>query len=566
MPKEPKDAPPEADSSDVLKALDIKLQPKQQQLLDAMEAIGEVPVVFGYGGSRGSAKSGGLRRIAITLGLKHPGIVIYIIRRVLGDLIENHQQKIALEFPPIDSLYRRQAHEYPLPNGSRIVFVYAETKFDVDRVSYGPECTFLFIDQAEQFSEDELISFRICNRWPGMPKGFVKTCLFFNVGKGVGAGYLRRIFHTHNFRIGREDPKDYGFIQGYGWDNYEWFRDQVDYAQEEFYQLSSEDRFTLFVTQTSEGKKMNALPKHRREGELLGNFDSFSGQYFSDVWGSQCVLDAATANALIQPWWVRWMAQKWGFGDHDCHLWAATGLVTPGQWFRAFGGVIPAPVEVVIVYREMLTLGMAEAELAMNIVKMTPESERRQVAEFWLGSASLDQQKKRGANTVGESIGKVMQRHGLPSPIPADENRVDGWRFLYNGLRQASLREEGVAPVMHERLRADHLAERIRHGAAVFVSSDCPLCIENIPLAVRSDKDPNDIEIRPGEWSSVTDAVRYLLKSKPAPKSQAPVAVRRQMALEAHTDPTSKHMAALQFNQRESQRGRASRSPNWRQS
>src|ERR1035441_3173862 len=155
---------PEGNCADLLKALNIGLQPKQQKLLDAMKAVGDVPVVWGDGGSRGSAKSGGLRRVAIALALEYPSIVIYIVRRVLGDLIENHQQKIALEFPPIDKIGRRQAHEYALPNGSRIVFVYAETKIDVQRVSYGPECTFLFIDQAEQFSEDELVSFRICNR------------------------------------------------------------------------------------------------------------------------------------------------------------------------------------------------------------------------------------------------------------------------------------------------------------------------------------------------------------------------------------------------------------------
>jgi hypothetical protein len=553
MAKEPKEPPPEVDCAEFLKSLNIRLQPKQQQLLEAMEAIGEVPTVFGYGGSRGSAKSGGLRRIAISLGLRHPGIVIYIIRRVLGDLIENHQQKIALEFPAIDGLYRRQAHEYPLPNGSRIVFVYAETRFDVDRVSYGPECTFLFIDQAEQFSEDELISFRICNRWPGMPQGFVKTCLFFNVGKGVGAGYLRRIFHTHAYRPGQEDPKDYGFIQGYGWDNYEWFRDQVPYSAEEFYQLSSEARFTLFITKTSEGKKMNALPKHRREGELLGNFDSFSGQYFSDVWGSHCVLDSAIVSRLVQPWWTCWMAQKWGFGENDCHLWAAAGLVLPEEWKALFGGRPDKPVEVVIVYRELLTIARAEADLANDIVSLTPQDERRRISSFWLGSESLDQQKKRGENTVGESLGAILQRNGLPTPVPADEHRVDGWRFVYACLRQAGLRE-----------RAEIDAKAIDEGPALFISSDCPLCIENIPLAVRYDKDPNDVEPRIGEWASVTDAVRYLLKSKPAARTEAPFAVRRQMALDAYSDPTSKHMAALRFQERENRRGIATRAATWR--
>lgn len=270
-------------------SVDILLQPKQARLRAALEATGDVPTIIGNGGSRGSAKSGGLRRIAILLAMSHPGIVIYIVRRVLGDLLENHMEKIAIEFPQVHKLYCAGPKEYEFPNRSRIKYVYAETKADVDRVSYGPECTFLLIDQAEQFSEDELISFRICNRWPSAPAGFVKTGYFFNVGKGVGAGYLRRVFHQLRFRE-NENAKDYWFLQAYGWDNYEWFRGQVPYSWSEFYRLSSEQRFALFVTQTSEGKKMNSLPAHRREGELMGNFDSFSGQYFSDVWGEQCVL------------------------------------------------------------------------------------------------------------------------------------------------------------------------------------------------------------------------------------------------------------------------------------
>jgi hypothetical protein len=425
----------------------------------------------------------------------------------------------------------------------------AEEKRDVERISYGPECTFLFPDQAEQFSEDELTSFRICNRWPNMPKGFPKTCYFFNVGKGIGAGFFRAHFNPKSLSFRpNERPADYSFIQCYAWDNYEWFRGETPYSLDEFYALSSADRFALFVTQTTEGRKMNQLPKHRRDAELLGNFDSFSGQYFSDVWGSHCVLDAAIVNDLMQPWWTRWMAMRWGFGDHACHLWAAAGLVAPAQWKRLFGGDIHAPIEVVIIYRELLALGRAEADLANDIGSMTPGLERCQVSEFRLGSSSLDQQKKRGENTVGEGLGKILKRYSLPEPMPADDHRVDGWRFVYACLRQAALRE-----------RAEVDFKSLQEGPALFVSPDCPVCIENIPLAVRSDKDPNDIEIRAGEWSSVADAVRYLLKSKPAAKASAPWSVRRQMALDAHWDMTAKHMAALRFGHSASPAR-----PNWR--
>ena len=345
----------------------------------------------------------------------------------------------------------------------------------------------------------------------------------------------------------------------YGWDNYAWFKNQVPYTFEEFYALSSEQRFEIYIRDTSQGRKQNELSSKKRDADLLGNFDSFDGQYFSNVWGAHCELDAALVNDLIQPWWTRWMAQRWSFGDYACHLWAAAGLLTPAQWRWYFDGTIPEPMEVVIIYRELrdaeggLPIGLAEAELANAIVAATPADERRRISEFHLGSAFLDQGKKRGENTVGETMGNVLGRYQLPTPIPADENRVDGWRFVYSCLRQAGLRNRPVVG-----------AASIHEGPALFVSSDCPTCIENIPLAAQSRKCPDDIEEVTGEWPAVADAVRYLLKSKPAAKSQPPLAVRRQMATERFTDPTARHMAALQFQNQESRRGLASRAPNWR--
>lgn len=256
---------------------------------------------------------------------------------------------------------------------------------------------------------------------------------------------------------------------------------------------------------------------------------------------------------LIQPWWSSWMAQRWGFGDHCCHLWATTGLVYPQLWKRTFGGLLPGPVEVIVIYRELLEQGKAEADLANAIVGMTPEAERRKISRFYLGSESLDLQgKKRGLNGVAQIIGEILSHNGLPKPWTADQNRVDGWRFLYACLRQAELCGMEKIP-----------ESRLREGPILLISSECSNCIENIPQATRSDKDPNDIEARDTEWAAVTDAVRFLLKSKPSAKAEAPAAIRRQELCESIPDPTSRHMALVRFNEQERQRGRTAR-PTWR--
>lgn len=535
--------------------IDIQLQPKQADLLALLRQTGpNTPTWLGCGGSRGSAKSGGLRRIAIALAFELPGVVIYIIRRVLGDLLENHMEKIALEYPAIDAMYRPGDYEYDLPGGSRIVYVYAENGIDVKRVSYGPECTFLFIDQAEQFTEDELTSFRICNRWPDAPEGLVKTCLFFNSGVGMSADFLRRIFWLKKFRA-NESPEDYRFQQMFGWDNFEWFRGQIEQGSREFYQLSSADRFDLFIAKTSEGKKMNALPPHRRVSELLGTFDSFSGQYFSGVWDEElCTITAAKVDEIVQPWWTAWMAQDWGFGDHDCHLWFAAGKMSPADWVRHFGGYTEWPIDVVIIYREYVINNRAEADLAMDIVERTPEHERKAISSFVLSSDAFGRKARQaGAHSIGQQFTEIMQRHRLPSPEPADQSpgsRVVGWRYMYNCLRQANMRGTEITQ------------ERSKEGPALLISTACPEVISAIPQAVRDEDDREDVMRVDGIlWEDVTDAVRYGLNYMLSPKTLAPVGVRRQEALAAAAgiSMNAVAMADRQFKAKEAQRtaGRA---------
>lgn len=530
-------------------------QPKQYDLLYLLNQDGPTaPTVIGFGGSRGSAKSRGLRQCAIDLAYNYPGVAIFIVRRVLGDLLENHKEKIDLEFPEISGLYRAGDYEYDFPNGSRIVFVYAETTKDVDRVSYGPECAFLLIDQAEQFSEDELISFRICNRWPAAPPGFPKTCLFFNVGKGVGAGYLRRIFHTRKFKP-NENPADYRFIQAYAWDNYEWFRGQVALSENQFYALDSLTRLELFLTHTTEGRKMNALPDNRRESELMGNFDSFSGQYYSDVWGDHCVVTTEQIAELMQPWWTRWMAQDWAFQEHAYHCWLATGKVSPELWAKVYGGRIDWPAEVVILYRELLVTGMPEVDLGETIASLTPESEKPYIRDFFLSQDAMGQvAKQSGENTVGQQFTAIMRRHGLPAPQSALQDRVNGARFMHRCLHQASMRGANIDK------------DRVISGPVLFISVNCTAAIENIPLAPRDDKDTEDVaRVAGAVWEDVTDGIRYGLLSKLSPRSRAPVDVRQAEAMEkAGENPTARHLAALHFQEQEMWRGLAVRAPRWR--
>ncbi len=548
--------------------IQLHLQPKQEQLYSLLTATGPtVATIIGDGGAKGGGKSQGADNCALLLagelGNEYPGLKITIIRRVFQDLKENHIDKMLERYPELNQCYTDK-DGIQLKNGAKIQFAYAETPGDVERKFRGGfESAFIFVDEAQQFTERELQDIQMACRWTkastGLPPGFCKLILMFNPG-GKSADYIRRIFWTRKYNE-NEFAHNYAFIHCFGWDNYEWFRGQVPIDEPDFYALESDQRFQLFITQTSEGRKYNAFPQAIRSGYLLGNFDHFEGQYFAGAWDSdKCVITQAMAEEIIQPWWPRWMAQDWGFGDHDSHGWYATGKLSPSTWMHYFGGHVEYPMDVVIRYREHLVQNRAEGDLGMDIVKSTPLPERKMIRRFFLSQDAFGQKAKQaGSHTVGQQFTDIMHRHGLPAPEPALQERVNGWRFMYTCLWQANLRGTNIDK------------ERATQGPAFFVTTECPQAISCIPMALRDEDDPDDVmRVAMAVWEDVTDEIRYALASMLMPRGKAPKEVRARELYESITGDvpedvmTSRAMAMRRFTHNEGVIKRAVRAPRWR--
>lgn len=533
--------------------LDIALQPKQLELARLMEARGpDVATWIGYGGALGGAKSGAIRRIMLMRRAKYPKTIGVIMRRVLADVKENHIQKYWEEYPELRQYYNSTDYEIVLPNGSRIKFMYAENSMEVDRKFYGPEFFDIFIDQAEQFSEAELRTINTRNRAPGAPDGLCKMGLFFNPG-GCGTEYLRRVFWLKQYH-GKERASDYAFIQSYGWDNYEWMRGTDEISERDYYALSNDERFQLFIEKSQYGRKLNELPPSIRAGHLLGSFESFAGQYFSGVWDeSKCILSVNETEELIQPWWTRWTATDWGFAHNAVHLWFATGKLSPQTFERMFGGSSDWPIDVVVVYREMVVNATAEADFAAMMVDLTPADERKLIQRHFL---SPDAWAKRGsANTVAEQMGDVLRRHGLPTPQSADDDRIGGWRLMYNGFRQTcALRGATVDE------------ERAKQGPLLLVSANCPQVISAMPLLTRDNIHPGRLEdvLKTNTLhDDVGDCLRYGYKSMQNPDARAPREVRMQEIFDTYQEPNARAMAFRRFEAAERTRHRVRRTPRW---
>ena len=536
------------------KIIPLVLQPKQMEIGRLFYSTGpDASTWIAGGGSRAGGKSGGLRRIMLDRRQSRPNTYGVIVRRTWPDLERNHVQRYFLECPEMRGWWHEGKKKFILPNGSEIHFMFAENQQEVDQKFWGPEFYDIMVDQAEQFSEQELQTIKTCNRWPGTAVGECKTGLFFNPG-GVGTEFLRRVFAQKKFKD-NERKQDFTFIHMFGWDNYVWF-ESLGITPQEFYALpdglkKGEEckygaeghkpdyrccRFHLFIHCTAEGRKLNSLPPSLRAGHLLGSFDSFAGQYFAGVWDeSRLIITNRQEEQLIQPWWSRWMGHDDGFVHNASVGWAASGKVSPKLFREVFGREIQDSVECVVVYRSHAEAGCEESALVRKCIGAMGENEKRKTQRYFLSVDAWE--KNSSGHSTAERIAEELRRNGLPYCEQADNNRIGGWRLLYAMMKKTCDVMGGcMSPTREDDDYDDEGGGYSVKTPLLFISADCENLIESIPLGIRDNKHPGrseDILKTPTDADDDLDMLRYLCKSMLRARSEAPLEVRAQEYFES---------------------------------
>lgn len=476
--------------------LKIRLQPKQALYYTMVE---NSPASWlGYGGSRGGAKSGALRRIMVKRRLDYPNTTGQILRRVWDDIQKNHLDAIWREFPDLLPFYRAGEHAIYFPNGSKLYFDSAENATDVERKGFGPEFMDIGVDQAEQFSEKELKQLKTTCRWPGMPDKKCKFMLFFNPG-GQGASFLQRVFYTHKYEE-REVGEDFSFLQAFGWDNVEWVRSSLSedgLTEAEYYTWDPNKRFQYFITRSQYGREMNALPAHMRPGQLLGDFKRFAGQYFSIFDPEIHVWPADEID--FKPWWMNWISLDWGFQHHAVAGWHTQA----GEWVEE-----GKTKRLVITYKMSVPVqGLSERAWAEQIVAV---NDGDKISHIYGGH---DLWAKKSSNKTKEAeMSAVFKAAGMPKITHAVIDRVEGWRFMYRALDECEW----------------------------VITNNCSELVDAIPTAVFNEKQNNeDVLKTKTKADDILDMARYGLYSQYAPKRK-PVAQELKDRTAHLTDPTSR--------------------------
>ena len=516
--------------------LDLALQPKQEELYRIIEE--SKCSWIGYGGSRGGGKSGSLRRIMLARRFQHPGTWGIIVRRVFDELKRNHIDELFREYPELQQYYKVSDKELTLPgtNESKLFFGYAETLEEVKRKFMGGQYMDVFVDQAEQFTEKEHREMKQAARWPGKPVGSSKYVMFFNMG-GSGIQFLKRIFHTKEYK-GKERPGDYDFVHAYAWDNVSWVEPALDddgFTVADYYGWSDQERMEYCLAKSDYGINLNSQDEALRKRDLFGSWNSLEGAYFGAVWDRDiAVISQDQVNALIKPWWNRWMSMDWGRAHYASAHWHARGLVAPEEALKVLGWTVDRPLKLTITYREMVENEQSERDFAKELVARTPEPEKKFIKGFWVSPEIFG--KRGSAKTIPEEMDAILGPGGLPGCEHADNDRIGGWSLMYNLLLETK--------------RMGRTGEQ-----CWVIGANCPEVANALPVLMRDPDELEDVEKKDTMADDVGDDLRYGMKSALNPRIKAPVAVRAQEVFEAAGSMTAKAMAMRQFAERERNTG-----------
>ena len=572
--------------------LRITLQPKQRLIGDLICQVGPtVPTKLGFGGSRGSAKSRCARDINIYRAfidfcpgcgapngrwaktccrcgrvVAFDGVLLYIVARNYPNLQDNYVKKYNSERPDVMAHYRGSpAPEINLPRelgGSTIAFRAADTQKDVEKLERGPEAYLVTVEQAEQFSPEELVMLQKPARWPNVPVGTCKTAYFFNPG-GIGMPYLQRVFYKQEFTE-QEDAHDYRFVQAYGWDNFAWFSDSFPnlsfddfyalpgdlppcedekYSEEWLSRLPDNHRFKMYVKHTAEGKKYWQMPQSTRLGDLFGSFKQFKGQYFAEVWDERyCVLTRKQISELAENWWTAWMSGDLGYGHYSSFYWFVIGRPKAEKMQRVLG--ISEPTDIVIVYRELIPEPRtAEADIGRMIVEATPELERAELVKFVMGS-DVNRVDRYASHSRKELIEDVTMPADFPSITNSNQapgSRVISARLCWEMLRRTTVLRSGTGNELPES----------RSKPLMFISEECPGLISTIPSLVSDEDNPDDVLKTDSRGDDIYDGWKGGVAEYSSAKLMAPRVVRRAEAMGQAQTMHGRYMASLKFDDEE---------------
>ncbi len=407
-----------------MKKLCLSVTPKQKAFIDAPES----EVLFG--GAAGGGKSFGQIADALLFAVKYPKSKQLILRRSFPELDKSIIRVSLALFPKEIYSFNASSHTGKFKNGSLIDFGYCAAETDVYQYQ-SAEYDVIRFDELTHFTENQYIYLisrvRGANSYPKQIKSST------NPG-GIGHTWVKSRF---------VDPSPAGvpFIGGDGMSRI-------------FLPALLDDNRFLSEGDPEYKKRLLALPEREKKALLLGDWNIFDGQYFTEFDRRLHVCEPFEIPAS----WRKYRTVDYGLDRLAC-LWIAA-----------------SPDGVFYVYREYCESSLTISAAAKAISERTPKCE-----DIYATLAPPDLFGR--TQETGKSKASIFSEHGV------------------NFTRTSNDRECGW-------LAVKELLINSRGGVRLKIFSCCTELIKCLPALARDKIRPTDCATEPHDITHAPDALR----------------------------------------------------------
>lgn len=457
------------------------LQGNERQLR-ANLLVGKVDWLL-YGGAAGGGKSELLAYHVHELSMRFPGHRSLLIRTSLPELRRSLIIRTQVRYAQIEanailrSVDNVKAWWYD--NGSIIEYGYCARDEDVGQFM-SAEYDFIGFDEATQFTPYQMlmISGRLRTSKKMAASG-VRTHVMFATNPGdrghtflyqmlVGPTQYGKYAVVYDVSNGFEDPPIVRLV--------ELPDDLEELAKLEIEHDPNNHLVVAFVPSTvvdnphidpAYKKHLSMLPETERRQKLMGDWDTFTGQYFVEFQRDLHVVPPFP----IPDSWQKYRGIDFGTANPFCCLW---------------GAVDPADGTMYI-YREAYAKGLTAAEQARLIKRLSVSHEERpEHYSMTVGDPSMFN----NTSGMGTTVAGQYQTNGVIL-TKAKNQRIGGWQNVRRYL----------APSPNDQV--------IR----LKVFDNCVNLLRTMPMMRHAHNNPEDLDTK--DEDHAVDALRYLLGCRP---------------------------------------------------
>ena len=422
-----------------------------------------------YGGAAGGGKSDAL--VIEALRQVHiPHYKALILRKTfpqLAELIDKSLNYYPMAFP--GARYNSSSHTWTFPSGAKIIF--GSMQYTKDRLKYqGQAYDFVAFDELTHFSWEEYsYLFSRCR-----PNGPGTRCYIRSTANpgGVGHGWVKERFITA------------GKPMVPVWEDIRW-RDPTgkEYCEKRsriFVPSSVFDNPALLQNDPDYITRLASMPEAERKALLYGDWDTFSGQVFTE-WrnDSEHYLDRVNTHVIapfkVPDTWSIWCGMDWGYSKPFSVGWYAVDHERRLYRIREYYGCTGTP-----------NMG----------VKLEPSEVARQIRRIEAEDPNLK--------------GRTIHRVGDPAIWGSDGTESIGALFE----RERVFFEKGDHARIDGKMQVHHRLAFDENGwPMLYVFNTCKHFIRTVPNLVYDETDVEDIDTD-GE-DHISDELRYVCMKNP---------------------------------------------------